>query len=211
VERNEGPGPGRRRLQIDASYREEVTLRDGRRAVLRLLRPEDRDLLQAGFRRLSPRSRQLRFHVPKAQLTRAELDYLTNIDQQTHVAIGAVSEGPGSAVGLGVARFVRLEGEDATAEAAITVADEAQGVGLGSQLLGRLARAARERGVRRFRCEVLSANTAMQALLRALAPGALIRDEGGGVLVFEFDLEEAALYGLLRLAAREFAAAGSAG
>jgi GNAT superfamily N-acetyltransferase len=209
VETRDDPGRGEGPLRIDAAYHEEVTLRDGRRAALRLLRPGDRDLLEAGFKRLSPRSRQLRFHVPKAQLTGAELDYLTNIDQRAHVAIGAVSEGPGDTIGLGLARFVRLEGPDAVADAAITVADEAQGVGLGRLLFGRLVRAARERGVRRFRCDVLAANAGMRALLRDLAPDAVIRDEGGGVLVFEFDLDEAALYELLRLAAREFAAARS--
>lgn len=64
-----------------------------------------------------------------------------------------------------------------------------------------LERAARARGIRRFCCGVLARNRQMRALLRGLAPHALVRNEGGGVL----DLAEPGLDELLRLAARESA------
>src|SRR5690606_35931497 len=88
--------------RFDDSYREELTLRDGSHATVRLLRPGDRDLLADGFRRLSERARYQRFFVPKATLTAPELDYLTRIDQESHVALAAVAEAADGEVGLGV-------------------------------------------------------------------------------------------------------------
>ena len=64
-------------------------LKDGTAVRLRLIRPDDKDRLRAGFARLSPESRYLRFFVPKSTLTDAELVYLTETDGVDHVAIGA--------------------------------------------------------------------------------------------------------------------------
>lgn len=157
-------------------YVERVTLRDGTPVLLRLVAPEDKDLLRRGFERWSHESRYARFLVPKQRLSEDELRYLTEIDQESHFALGAIREGgdaSGEAVGLGIARFIRLPdepGEPVSAEAAIAVADDAQGKGLGRLLFLRLAAAAAERGVERFRCEVLGTNTSMKTLIEAIAP-----------------------------------------
>ena len=173
------------RHHFDGSYREELELDDGSRVLLRVLRPEDRDLLRRGFDRLSDRSRQLRFMGPKARLSDAELDALTELDGEDRFAIGAVRLGSGSeeAEGLGVARFARLPDDPEVAEAAVTVVDTAQGQGLGSVLLRRLAAAARERGVRRFRGDILSYNTAMRRLLASHTDATVLESEGGVVRV----------------------------
>src|SRR5512142_405820 len=68
---------GNSRFRFDWRYREEVALRDGTRALLRLVRPGDKGLLAAGMRQLSAEGRYRRFHVPKHELSRAELRYLT--------------------------------------------------------------------------------------------------------------------------------------
>ncbi|HEY6035749.1 MAG TPA: GNAT family N-acetyltransferase, partial [Kofleriaceae bacterium] len=146
-------------------YVERAMLRDGTIVLLRLVGPEDKTLLRREFERWSPESRYARFLAPKQQLTDDELDYLCNLDQENHFAIGAIAEageGDGDPVGLGIARFIRLPTqplEPVTAEAAIAVADEAQGKGLGRLLFACLAAAAAERGIERFRCEVLCSNT----------------------------------------------------
>src|SRR5262245_27613705 len=104
-----------------SGYRETVTLADGTRVVLRLLKPEDKPLLLQSFERLSGRTRWRRFMAPKPQLTESELRYLTEIDGLRHFALGAVLERPGQPeLGLGVARFVRLE-DSTVAEPAIVV------------------------------------------------------------------------------------------
>ena len=131
-----------------ADYVERTTLRDGTPVVLRLLAPEDKALIAEGFRRWSPESRYARVLAPKTTLTDDELRYLTEIDQETHFALGALREGgddDGNPVGLGIARFIRLPHLHATAEAAIAVSDEAQGRGLGKLLFMRLCAAATKR------------------------------------------------------------------
>jgi len=165
-------------------YVEHATLRDGTPILLRLLRPEDKPRLRAGFETLSPESRYARFLSPKRALTDDELDYLCDIDQETHFAIGAQSrDAPGEPAGLGIARFIRLA-DPTIAEPAVTVADEVQGRGLGKLLLLRLCAAAVERGIERFHCEVLGSNAGMAALLAEVAPDRTIQ-VGQGVMTIE--------------------------
>lgn len=170
-------------------YEERATLRDGSPVVLRLLRPEDKPLLLAGFEKLSAESRYARFFSPKTTLTDDELRYLCDIDQEKHFAIGALRENEdGSITGLGIARFIRL-GDDGAAEAAIAVADEMHGRGLGRLLFLRLCAAALERDVTTFKCEVLGSNASMHRLLDAIGAQ---RDVtvSQGVVSFELTVPE---------------------
>jgi GNAT superfamily N-acetyltransferase len=157
--------------RFHADYRERLSLTDGTWAELRLVKPEDAALLRDGFARLSPRSRFQRFLSAKPRLSEEELRYLTQVDGERHLALGAVTRSPGGReVGLGVARFIRLAQTPEVAEVAITVADDAQGKGLGRVLLERLVDAARERGVERFEFRVLAGNMPMYRLVQTLAP-----------------------------------------
>lgn len=178
---------------------EHATLRDGTEVVLRLVTAADKQLLREGFDRLSVESRYARFFAPKSRLTDDELEYLCNVDQYNHVAIGAVRAADG--IGLGIARFIRLADPD-VAEAAIAVADEAQGQGLGRLLFERLVAVAVERDVRRFRCEVLGVNASMKQLVDAIAPEHKT-EVGSGVMSIDFDLpqteaRESAMYRFFR-------------
>jgi GNAT superfamily N-acetyltransferase len=182
---------GGKRYRFDADYREEAVLLDGTQVVLRLMRPEDKELLVEGLARLSLQTRYRRFLEPKLNLSPAELKYLTEIDGVDHFAIGAVLERPGQPeTGLGIARFVRLPGEETVAEPAIVVVDEFQRRGLGGILLQRLVAAARERGIRAFRALVLAENAPIQALIRDHVPGAaqFIGEDG---MTVEVPLSEA--------------------
>ncbi len=173
-----------------ADYVERAVLRDGTRIVLRLVCPEDKPILERGFHRLSPESRYARFLSPKSTLTDEELRYLTEVDHEDHFAIGAVGEdgdGSGNAVGLGIGRFIRMPELHATAEAAVAVADEAQHRGLGKLLFLRLCAAAAERGIERFRCEVLGSNTSMAGLIETISPERTI-EVGSGVMSIELAL-----------------------
>jgi GNAT superfamily N-acetyltransferase len=163
-------------------------LRDSTPIVLRLVAPEDKALLRAGFERLSAESRYARFLVPKTSLSSEELRYLTEVDQEDHFALGAVREdgdGHGEPVGVGIARFIRTSAT--TAEAAIAVSDEVQGQGLGRLLFVRLVAAAAERGIGRFHCEVLCHNASMRELIRAIAPEYSVEVEAG-VMRIDFEL-----------------------
>ncbi len=164
--------------RFDASYRETVVLQDGTSVDLRLVRREDAPLLIEGFKQLSAKSRYMRFFASKGSLSPAEVKYFTEIDGESHFAFGAVLLRDRREEGVGVARFVRLRDEPDVAEPAITVIDRLQGKGLGRILLERLIAAARERGIRRFRFEVVSGNTRMRNLVRDVIPDAPQNDEG---------------------------------
>ena len=99
-----------------------------------------------------------------------------------HFALGALRGWGARREGLGIARFIRLPDRPDTAEAAIAVAERAQRLGLGRALLTRLLDAARERGIRTIRMEVLAANLPMRALLAAALPDAAPFPEGNTVL-----------------------------
>jgi RimJ/RimL family protein N-acetyltransferase len=119
----------------------ELTLRDGASVLIRPIRPEDREALERAFTRLSERSRYTRFLAPMEHLSPTMLTYLTEVDHSDHEALIAFDRRSGEAVG--VARYVRTEGN--VAEAAVTVVDDWQGRGLGTGLTSLLAERALSR------------------------------------------------------------------
>lgn len=163
-------------------WHRDVTLSDGTPARFRWLRPEDAGALREGFSHLSPESIRMRFHAARGALRDGELHYLTHCDQENHLAICAMTlvpsehGAPAEGEGLAVARCVRLKDEPNVAESAIVVSDRAQRKGLGRRLLVHLARAAMERGIDTFRCEVLEENEGVRKLLATLAPTVIVRD-----------------------------------
>jgi GNAT superfamily N-acetyltransferase len=175
---------------FDERYRETAALRDGSGVTLRLVRPDDKELLRRGFDRLSSRSRYRRFLAAKTRLTDAELAYLTEVDGHDHFAIGAVAEGAdGREEGVAIARFIRSQSDPRAAEVAVAVVDDWQGKGLGTLLLLRLVAAARERGIERFAGQVLASNQAVRDVLAQL-PAGVHAVASGGELAVEVDLPE---------------------
>lgn len=142
----------------------DVLLRDGR--VLRLCAPasELRDDLAAFLASLSPHSMALRFHAAvraRSGLTEPYLDP----DWETRGALaGLVGEARGTRV-VALGSYDRLRDERA-AEVGLAVADDLQGLGIGTHLLEQLAVRAREHGIERFVLDVLSSNAAMLAVVR---------------------------------------------
>lgn len=164
----------------------EYKLRDGTPVLIRPIRPADSARLREGFERLSERSVYMRFHTAMPSLSDAQLRYLTDVDHVDHVALVAERADDPEGPGLGVARYVRLTDDPEVAEAAVTIADEWQGRGLGTLLLSALASAALRNGVRVFRNYVLAENAAMVALFDEL--GARRRFEGSGIYRIDFML-----------------------
>jgi GNAT superfamily N-acetyltransferase len=158
-------------LAFGPDYREDLTLSSGLRVRLALIQPHHKRLLQEGLAQMSKESRYLRFFTDKPRLTNAELAYLTELDHDSHLAIGAIeldAEG-NEGEGLGVARFIRFPEDPRLAEPAIAVIDRVQGQGLGGLLMSRLADAARERDVQAFRSEFLAWNGGARELFRSMS------------------------------------------
>ncbi len=154
---------------------------------MRPIAPEDKPLLAESFERLSEESRYRRFLTTKNALSRAELDYLVDVDHHDHEAIVALD--PATGEGLGVARYIRSADDPQLAEVAVTVADDWQGRGLGRALLHRLTYRARREGVKRFSAVVLSENRASIGLLEGLGEARRRFDSGAVELVIELPAE----------------------
>jgi GNAT superfamily N-acetyltransferase len=153
-----------------------VRLRDGSRVTVRPIRPQDAAPLLAGFERLSEQSRYRRFLSPIQELSEPMLRYLTEVDHHDHEALVAMGA-DGTLVG--VARSVRSRSDPQAAEAAVTVADDWQGRGLGTALLGLLADRARAEGIRRFTALMLSDNRDMLDLFENLGPVRVLERRSG--------------------------------
>jgi RimJ/RimL family protein N-acetyltransferase len=161
-----------------------VVLRDGSTVLIRPVCSMDAPLLADGFARLSPQSRWMRFLGAKTSLSAAELRYLTDVDHHDHEAIGALSVADGR--GVGIARYVRDTNDPRSAEIAVTIVDDWQGRGLGTELLARLSDRARQAGIDRFTALVSTQNAAMAGLLRKLGACLVIR--GPGTVEYEVAL-----------------------
>lgn len=160
----------------------ERALADGTPVTLRPLHADDKEAFREAFRELSPATRYMRFFSVVTEPSEHVLRYLTDVDQRDHVAIVATTTSVDLKTerGVGVARFVRVKGEPAVAEAAVTVVDDFQGRGLGALLLVELARAALARDVHVFRGEVLATNGPMLGILRRVGAELSPADDATG-------------------------------
>lgn len=183
---------------------ERVALRDGSEIVISRVTPADAPLLVDAFERLSEESRRLRFLGPKANLSLAELRYLTEIDGHNHEALTAIDPRTGRGVAIG--RWVRDPEHPERAEVAITVADDWQRRGLGKLVLRRLVDRAREEEVRTFTALVSMDNRGMQSLLERLDDSATVDPKGNGAAEWRIDLAPRGLGRQLEEALRAAAA-----
>jgi RimJ/RimL family protein N-acetyltransferase len=155
-----------RRRQAGVTAGSRTVLRDGSHVLIRPVRSSDAPLLADGFTRLSATSRWMRFLTPKKELSPAELRYFTDLDHHDHEALGALDHGNGR--GVGIARYIRHAGDPYAADIAVTIVDDWQGRGLGTELLARLSDRARQEGVQRFTALVAAENVAVARLLRTM-------------------------------------------
>jgi RimJ/RimL family protein N-acetyltransferase len=161
-----------------------VALRDGSTVLIRQVQSADAALVADGFTRLSPRSRQMRFLTGKKQLSSAELRYLTDVDHHDHEALVALNQADGR--GVGIARYIRHANDPHAAEIAVTIVDDWQGRGLGSELVTRLSGRARHEGIQRFTALVAEDNTAVARMLRHTS--ASLAGRGPGTVEYEITL-----------------------
>lgn len=141
-------------------YESTATLKDGSRVLVRPIRPDDEPMMKEMFYSFSERTRYLRFHGPVKYLPHQRLQVFCNVDYQEEMALIGVVGPPGAEEVVAVGRYI-LDAGQRSAEVAFTVRDDWQNKGLGSYLFRKLAEIARERGIDRFRAEVLAENIPM--------------------------------------------------
>ncbi|WP_426592216.1 GNAT family N-acetyltransferase [Cellulomonas sp. McL0617] len=169
-----------------AGWEADVVLHDGSTTHVRPIRPTDADALQAFHVSQSERSIYLRFFAAMERLSERDLQRLVTVDHADRVALVAVADVDGAEHIIGVARYDRIDDDDA--EVAFNVADAHQGRGVGSVLLEHLAAAARERGVGRFVAEVLPQNGRMISVFREAGYVVEQRTEDG-IVALSFDID----------------------
>ncbi len=160
------------------------------RVVVRPVLPQDAAPTSAFFAGLSSKARYDRFMAPVRELSQGLVERFTRIDYQEHLALVAeVYDGNQETV-IGEVRYVR-DGDGLSAEFAVTVAEDWQGLGLARTLLGKLICRATADGVRTLRGQTLATNAAMMHLARKA--GFLLRPDPDlrGVMNLERVLEAA--------------------
>ena len=164
----------------------DARLPDGRAVRFRAMQPDDENRLVEFHSRLSAETIYLRFFSAHPRLLPAEVARFTHVDHHDRVALVAVDHHDRI---IGVGRYDRAPGTD-RAEVAFVVDDVHQGMGLGRELLARLAPIARENGIRQFVAETLAGNQRMLEVFRHSGLEPTIRfDEG--VMHVTMDLDTA--------------------
>ena len=169
----------------------DVILRDGQTLRLRAPTAADSDALVAFLEELSPTSRQMRFHGtlrPGPRLVEGDLDPDWN---DRGALIGTLVQG-GSEHVVALASYARLR-DPAAAEVAFAVADRLQRLGVATRMLEQLALRASAAGIERLVFEILSANTAMLAVV-AESGLAVTHRRRGGVIEVTMTIEPTGAY-----------------
>ena len=155
--------------------------------TVRPLGPGDSAAVISVFAGMGPRSRALRFLVPKTRLSETEVRQLAGVDGHDRDVVVATSSGDERPVGI--ARFTRDLDDPTSADLAVSVVDAWQGQGVATVMLRALARHALEVGVRRFTALVSRDNDAVLALLRK-TPGVARTGADRGSLEYVVTLSE---------------------
>lgn len=146
--------------------------------LIRPLIPEDKDLILEGFRRLSSRSKYLRFFSASYNLSDKELDALVKMQNKDHLAIGALDLTQDPAKGMGLARYIQSEDDPNSAEIALVVLDDYQKQGLGILFMEVLFIIAQKNGYKSLCAYVMSENNAMIKILKPYAPSVKYIENG---------------------------------
>ena len=145
----------------------------------RPVRPDDLARFLRLWPRLSPETRYRRFHAPVHRMPLSAVRHLVGVDHDSREAVVAVVGGEV----VGVARYDRSPADASTAEFAVVVADDWQGVGLGRQLLRDVTALAAGRGVRQLVATVQPDNSRVLRLVQRLLPAATFDDDDDDVVL----------------------------
>jgi GNAT superfamily N-acetyltransferase len=144
-----------------------ISLPEGRRARIRMLRPGELHLVRELCARLSLRTRYLRFFSPLPALPESLLQSLSEVDDHRRLAmIATLNEVDGGDV-VALGNVVGLD--DDQAEVGLVVADAWQRQGIGGALATTLLRAAAVCGFRRFVVHGLWDNPGLRPVLNRTA------------------------------------------
>jgi acetyltransferase len=157
----------------------------GRRVLLRPIKPEDGTQHVEFFNALDPEDVRYRVFMRIRELQRPQLARLTQIDYDREMAFIATSERePGRFETLGVARAI-ADPDNVSAEFAIIVRSDIKGKGLGPVLFGKLIAYCRSRGIKELVGEALMDNQRIKGLVRRFGGSVALAEHGTVRLRFD--------------------------
>jgi acetyltransferase len=152
-------------------YVGEWMMKNGEKVALRPIRPEDEPTISKFHEKLSERTVLMRYFTPLQLSQRTAHERLTRIcfvDYDREMAMVAERRNAqGVPEILAVSRLHHLHGTE-DVEASVVVIDEAQHLGLGSELMKRAVDIARKEGAKRVVATMLQENEDMQAIFKGL-------------------------------------------
>ncbi len=149
-------------------WHEQVRLPNGRDILIRPIRPEDAEPIQAAFTLLKPDEIRQRFLHPMKELSNQQIDLLVRPDPRRDFALVAAEPLPPGEALVGAVARISIEPNGKDAEFAILVSHYVNGMGLGRRMMRKLVRWARGRKVLRIYGDVLEGNQPMQQLAKDL-------------------------------------------
>jgi len=159
----------------------------GRKVLLRPIKPEDGAQHVEFFNALDPDDIRYRIFMRIRELPRSQLARLTQIDYDREMAFIAVGERePGRFETLGVVRGI-ADPDNVTAEFAIIVRSDLKGQGLGPILLKKLIDYCRSRGTKEIVGEALADNQRVIGLVRHFGGAVTYLEPGTVGLRFGLD------------------------
>jgi len=167
-----------------ARYEGDWSMKDGKRITIRPIKPEDEPLVIDFHHTLSDESVYLRYFHPMSYHSRVQHERLARIcfvDYDREIALVAIDQEQGPAgVLLGVGRIVKMRMKN-EAEFSMTISDEHQGKGLGSEFMRRLIRVCQDERIKLLTADILPNNTGMRQVCQRFG------------FSFRMDLEEQVL------------------
>src|SRR3954453_22649030 len=163
----------------------DVILRDGATLRLRPRPPADAEALVAFFAGLAEPSRHLRFHGGR-RVDRSLVDHLFAATDDRGALVATAADAGGGEQIVALAEYARLRDVSA-AEVAFAVAEERQGLGVGTRRPEQVAARGSRVGVERFVAEVMAGNKAMLGVF-ADAGFEVTRELDGGEIEVRFPI-----------------------
>ena len=150
-------------------------IRNGKRVLLRPIKPEDENLLRELFNSLSEESMRYRFFQVIKEMSHETMTRYCNIDYSREIAIIAETQVKKKKI-VGVARMI-LQPDRRKGEFAVVVADKWQGLGLGSKLVKQIIEVSKDMGLDTLSADVLTSNRKMLNLCKRKGFDLKISDE----------------------------------
>jgi RimJ/RimL family protein N-acetyltransferase len=164
----------------------QVTLRDGRSAMIREIRPDDIDAFRTALERFSADTLHSRF-FSAIRPSEAMIERAVRTQADRERALVAVADEAGTPAIVGGGRCINGENRE-SCEFALVIAEGWRGVGLASSIMRALIRDARTRGLKRMEGYVLAENRSMLNLARHLQFEVRASEEGPAIKLVWLDL-----------------------